>query len=162
MIKLREAITAFASNSVEFVVIGGVAINLHSSGYLTYDIDFCFSRERENLKRIVKALAPFKPRLRGFPEELPFVWDEQTLSSGTTFTMETGIGGIALLGEVAGVGNFKDAMAESIIFDLFGYKIKVLSIDALIKAKRAAGRTKDLLVLPELEALREALNPEEE
>ena len=31
----------------------------------------------------------------------------------------------------------------------------VLSLDALIASKRAAGRTKDLLVLPELEALRE-------
>jgi hypothetical protein len=32
----------------------------------------------------------------------------------------------------------------------------------LIKAKRAAGRTKDLLVLPELEALREASSDEED
>lgn len=162
MIKLREAITAFASNSVEFVVIGGVAISLHSSGYLTYDIDFCFSRERENLKRIALALAPFEPRLRGFPPELPFIWDEQTLSGGTTFTLETSLGDIDLLGEVAGVGDFKGVLAESVNFDLFGYKVKVLSIRALIKAKRAAGRTKDLLVLPELEALREALDPEEE
>jgi hypothetical protein len=33
-------------------------------------------------------------------------------------------------------------------------------LDALIRAKRAAGRTKDLLVLPELEALREVLSKE--
>ena len=32
---------------------------------------------------------------------------------------------------------------------------RVLSLDALITAKRAASRPKDLLVLPELEALRE-------
>jgi hypothetical protein len=124
VIKLREAITAFASNSVDFVVIGGVAINLHSSGYLTYDIDFCISRERENLKRIALALEPFKPRLRGFPPELPFIWDEQTLLGGTTFTLETGLGDIDLLGEVAGVGDFKDVLAESVNFDLFGYEIR--------------------------------------
>ncbi|MEO6590421.1 MAG: hypothetical protein ABIP06_14070 [Pyrinomonadaceae bacterium] len=40
---------------------------------------------------------------------------------------------------------------------LFDYDIKILSIDGLIKSKRAAGRTKDLLVLPELEALKELL-----
>jgi hypothetical protein len=32
----------------------------------------------------------------------------------------------------------------------------VLTLDALIASKRAAGRPKDLLVMPELEALREA------
>ena len=39
--------------------------------------------------------------------------------------------------------------------NLFGLQCLVLSLDALIVAKRAAGRPKDLLVLPELEALRE-------
>jgi hypothetical protein len=37
----------------------------------------------------------------------------------------------------------------------------VLSLDALIITKRAAGRTKDLLALPELEALREVLKESE-
>ena len=45
--------------------------------------------------------------------------------------------------------------------NLFGYEVKVLSIEGLIKAKRAAGRTKDLLVLPELEALQEYLSRQE-
>jgi hypothetical protein len=39
--------------------------------------------------------------------------------------------------------------------NLFGMRCLVLSLEALIKTKRAAGRTKDLLVLPELEALHE-------
>lgn len=47
------------------------------------------------------------------------------------------------------------------IFELYDRDIRVLSIDALIKAKRAAGRDKDLLVLPELEALQEVLNEED-
>ena len=42
--------------------------------------------------------------------------------------------------------------------NLFALPCRVLTLDALIVAKRAAGRPKDLLVLPELEALREVLN----
>ena len=42
------------------------------------------------------------------------------------------------------------------VVDLFGYRFAVLSLDGLISSKRAAGRQKDLLALPELEALREA------
>lgn len=41
-------------------------------------------------------------------------------------------------------------------------QIRILNLDGLINAKRAAGRTKDLLVLPELEALRELLTDEDE
>lgn len=139
-----------------------MAINLHSSAYVTEDFDFCFLRERENLKRIVKAFAPFNPRLRHFPKELPFIWDDQTLQSGTNFTLETSIGDIDLLGEVKGVGNYADAEKESIVMSLFGYEVKVLTIEGLIKAKRAAGRTKDLLVLPELEALQDFHSRKEE
>jgi predicted nucleotidyltransferase len=153
MVELRPAIISLAEQEVKFVIIGGVAINLHSSAYVTEDFDFCFSRERENLKRIVKALAFFRPRLRGFPKDLPFVWDEQTLLGGTNFTPETEIGDIDLLGEVKGIGNYSDVEKESTIMSLFGFDIKVFSIEGLIKAKRAAGRTKDLLVLPELEGL---------
>jgi len=40
--------------------------------------------------------------------------------------------------------------------ELFDRTFAVLTLDALIASKRAVGRPKDLLVLPELEALREA------
>ena len=38
---------------------------------------------------------------------------------------------------------------------LYGIECRILTLDALIASKRAAVRPKDLLVLPELEALRE-------
>jgi hypothetical protein len=41
---------------------------------------------------------------------------------------------------------------------LFDYRFAVIDIGKLIAAKRAAGRQKDLLALPELEAIQEALN----
>lgn len=39
---------------------------------------------------------------------------------------------------------------------LFGYRFAVMDIGKLIIAKRAAGRPKDLVALPELEAIQEA------
>jgi len=67
-----------------------------------------------------------------------------------------------LLGEIAGVGDFEAAQITSITLELFGVKCLVLSLDKLIESKRAAGRTKDKLILPELEALREAIQDPEE
>jgi hypothetical protein len=160
MVELKTAILSLAENAVEFVIVGGVAISLHSSGYVTQDFDFCYSRERENLKRIVKALAPFNPRLRDFPPGLPFVWSEQTLQNSTNLALETEIGDIDLFGEIKGVGTYIEVEKESTIMNLFGFEIKTLSIEGLIRAKRAAGRPKDLLVLPELEGLREYFSQE--
>ncbi len=162
MIQLEPILKSLTEAEVEFVIIGGVAITAHGSAYLTQDLDFCYLRTSENLKNIVEALSEFSPRFRGFPENLPFNFDISTLRNGTNFTFKTQIGDVDLLGEVAGVGNYKDVFESSEFKELFGFQVRVLTIDGLIKAKTAAGRTKDLLVLPELEALREALSEEEE
>jgi len=162
MIQLEPILKSLTENEVEFVVIGGVAITAHGSAYLTKDLDFCYLRSNENLKKIVDALSDFAPRFRGFPENLPFTFDISTLKNGTNFTFTTNVGDIDLLGEVAGVGNYQDVLNSSEYKELFGMQIRILNLDGLINAKRAAGRTKDLLVLPELEALRELLTDEDE
>jgi hypothetical protein len=162
MIKIETAIRALSVNNVQFVIVGGIAVRIHSSAYVTFDLDFCYLRTNENLKRIVKALAPFKPRPRNFPENLPFIFDERTLQNDTNFAFETEIGDVDLLGEVSGIGNYEAVEKESEMKHFFGCDVRILSLEGLIKAKRAAGRTKDLLVLPELEALREALSDDED
>lgn len=162
MIELESAITALTRNNVEFVIVGGVAIKLHSSAYLTEDLHFCYSRSNANLKSLVAALKPFNPRPRNFSADLPYIFDESTLRNATNFTFETLIGDIDLLGEVKGVGDFKDAFARSVDFEIYGSRVYALDLDALIDAKTAADRPKDHLALPELLAIREALDPNEE
>ncbi len=162
MVKIETVIKSLSGADVAYVIVGGVAIKTHSSGYITYDFDFCYLRSDKNLSCIIEALAPHRPRPRNFSVELPFIFDKSTLRNGTNFTFETNIGDIDLLGEVAGIGDFQDVLAHSETVLLYGFEVKILTLDGLIKAKRAAGRTKDLLVLPELEALREALSDDEE
>ena len=160
MIDIEKAIVAMASNGADFVIIGGVALSIHAAAYITFDIDFAYSRSKDNLERIVKALAPYKPRLRGVPKELPFIWDASTLANGSVFTLNTSIGDIDLLSEVKGLGDFADVLAASETFELWGHMVNVLSIDGLIAAKKAAGREKDIPGLKHLEALREATSEE--
>jgi hypothetical protein len=163
MVEFEPAIKSLTAKEVDFVIVGEIAILFYSPSYITTGkLNFCYLRTTENLKRIVSAFAHFNPRLRGFPEDLPFIWDERTLQSGTNFTLKTTIGDIDLLGEVAGVGDYQAVKKESIIARLYDCDVRVLTLEGLIKAKRAAGRTKDLLVLPELEALREMLSETDE
>jgi hypothetical protein len=67
-----------------------------------------------------------------------------------------------MLGEVKGIGDYHSAVGQSVIFEIYGTQVKALTLDALIIAKSAADRPKDHVVLPELRALREALDPNED
>ncbi|MCZ2149665.1 MAG: hypothetical protein LC126_18045 [Bryobacterales bacterium] len=150
------AIQRLCDADVKFVVIGGWAAIFHGSAHVTNDLDICYSRDRENLGRLAKALAPYHPRPREFPDDLPFVWDAATLANGTVFRLTTDLGIIDLLAEVSGVGTYAEACAASVEVDAFGRRPRALDLRTLIQAKKAAGRQKDLLTLPELEGLLEA------
>lgn len=156
MIDLPVIVPRLVSGGIKFVIVGGVAATVHGSSYVTDDLDLCYDRDRSNLKLLADVLAPLHPRLRGAPDGLPFIWDAETLQRGLNFTLRTDLGDIDLLGEITGVGAFERVSRAAITLTLFGVECSVISLDALICAKRAAGRPKDNLVLPELEALREA------
>lgn len=103
-----------------------------------------------------EALGPFHPRPRGLRPDLPFAWDEATLRNDSVLTLRTDLGDIDLLAEVAGLGIYDDVRRESKTVNAFDRIVAVIDIRALIKAKRASARPKDLSVLPELEGLLEA------
>ncbi len=155
MTELREVLSALVAGEARFVVIGGVALRLQGSAYVTLDLDLAYERTRDNARRIASALARFEPRPRDFPADLPFVFDAQTLMSNEILTLATTAGEIDLLASVKGLGDFAkvDAAAETIDFD--GFSVRVLSVDGLIAAKTAAGREKDRPGLVELEAIKE-------
>ncbi|HXG67828.1 MAG TPA: nucleotidyltransferase [Blastocatellia bacterium] len=155
MRELERQLILLAQYNVEFVIIGGVAATLHGSSYLTQDLDICYARDLPNFERLASALQSVNARLRGVPEDVPFLLDAETLRRGLNFTFQTDIGAMDLLGEVVGVGGFAEATASAVEYELFGYRYRVLALDKLIAAKRAAGRPKDLLALPELEAILE-------
>lgn len=64
-----------------------------------------------------------------------------------------------LLGEMEPFGGYERVDERSERIELFGRSVQVLTLEALIEAKRAAGRRKDLLMIPELEALLELRKP---
>jgi predicted nucleotidyltransferase len=144
---------------VQFVVIGGLAMIAHGSAYLTKDLDLCYERSPANLAALVAALDPLHPYLRGVPPGLPFRLDVPTLQAGLNFTLTTDCGDLDLLGEVSGLGAYLRVLAQSVERKMFDMTVRILSLDGLIAAKKAAGRGKDkqhLLELEELKKMRDA------
>ena len=155
MIQFKSLLSSLESNQVHFVIIGGVAATLHGAARVTFDLDIVYERTPENLNKLVDALSPFEPYLRGAPLGLPFKFDAETLRRGLNFTFTTTEGPIDLLGELLGVGSYSDVVAHSVEALLFGASYRFLDLEALIASKRAAGRPKDLEAIAELEAIRE-------
>ena len=79
----------FAEAKIDFIVVGAIAVIAQGIILTTDDVDVVYSRARENLTRIVAALTPFEPYLRGAPLGLPLHLDERTLRNGLNFTFET-------------------------------------------------------------------------
>jgi hypothetical protein len=120
----------------------------------TVDLDVCYRRTDENIARLAASLAPFQPQLRGAPPGLPFRLDARTLRSGLNFTLTTLRGDLDLLGEVTGVGGYDAVAADAKVLELYGRDVRVMSLATLERAKRAAGRLKDLADLAHIAELR--------
>lgn len=155
MTNFRQLLHLLSESKIDFILVGGMAATVHGATRLTQDIDIVYSRAGTNLGRLVAALAPYQPYLRGAPPGLPFRWDPETLERGLNFTLTTTLGDLDLLGEITGGGRYDDLVSRSSLINVFGESCRCLDLPALIQVKRAAGRPRDLEALAELEALLE-------
>lgn len=148
-------IRLLGSNGVEFILVGGLSAIAHGLASLTYDVDVVYARSDENIERLVTALAPIQPYLRGAPPGLPFRFDKKTVRMGLNFTLRTQLGDLDLLGEIAGGGTYDKLLPFCSDATAYGTPVKLVSLEKLIELKRAAGRPKDLEMIAQLEALRQ-------
>ena len=155
MTDFAGVIRTLVDAQVDFILVGGVAATVHGSARLTRDVDVVYARTPANMTRLVDALGPHHPYLRGAPEGLPFSWDVKTIQRGLNFTLSTRLGDLDLLGELTGGGGFEQLQAHASHVQLFGRDVRCLDLDWLIRVKRAAGRPRDLEAVAELEALRD-------
>lgn len=159
MTDLKGLLTVLAEGRVEFIIVGGVAASLHGSARVTRDLDVVYSRSRENLRRLVAALSRHRPYPRGAPLGLPFSWDGETLRRGLNFTLQTDLGSLDLLGEIAGGGGYDDLDGHTVQVDAFGLALRCLDLETLIHVKKAAGRPRDLEAIAELLVIRDERAP---
>lgn len=146
-------IAALVAAEVRFVVIGGVAAGLHGAGRATFDLDICYDPSAENRERLARVLAGWGAYLRGVERGLPFTMDARQLLITPVMTLTTSTGDLDVMDRVAGVGEFDAVLAQSVETRVGAIAFRILDLPALVAAKRASARPKDLDQLPELEAL---------
>jgi len=147
--ELSKLLGPLIAHGVDFVLIGGQAGISHGSSYPSYDLDVLYARNRDNVVRLVDALGEIGVRLRGAPKDPPFVLDAKTIENGANFTFVTPYGDLDVLADADGMPSYEELRSAAVEQEVFGHVVKVASIGHLIAMKRAAGRTKDKLMVEE-------------
>lgn len=142
---------------LEFVIIGGVCGVLHGVSLVTLDLDICCAFTRENLRRIEKAVNGFNPRHRLTANKLPLELTDELAGRLKNLYLQTDLGILDCLSEVAGVGDYYACVERSVTRQLSYGSFRILNLEAIIAAKEAAGREKDLVAVKQLRAIHERL-----
>jgi len=155
-----RALRVLQRHRVRLVVIGAFAGRLLGSPTVTRDLDLCYARDPANLEALAAALQELDARLLGADERAAsaFRLDTRSLRAGDHFTLTTTAGDLDVVGTPAGSAGYDELARTAEEFDLDGLRVRVASIDALIRMKRAAGRPKDLIEVEVLSALRDELD----
>ena len=151
--RLREALRALAEHGVEHIVVGGVAAVLEGAPISTFDLDLVYQRSRENVERLLAALAALDASYRD-PAGRVMRPAAEALERGGHHLLFTSAGPLDLLGTIGSDQGYEELLPRSRPFDLGGLEVRVLELAAVIETKEQTGREKDRSVLP---VLRETL-----
>jgi hypothetical protein len=130
-------------HGVEYVVIGGIAVQVHGHVRMTNDVDLIPAPTPENLVRLARALEALGARVLNAGSEHLRI-DVQMLPRATLWQFATRHGDIDLLHDPPGAAPFGELRERAQVITLDDHAIPIAGRDDLIKMKRAAGRPIDL------------------
>lgn len=158
----RQIFQAFADAGIRYLIVGGVAVNLHGYRRFTGDIDILLALSEENLEKTTKLM-----RKMGYVERLPVElkslankeqakkWLEEKGMTAYTFQSQDELHlNIDIL--AAASLSFEEFNSRKVTVDLEdGLRVPVISLDDLFAMKREASRPEDLIDIEKLLSLRE-------
>jgi predicted nucleotidyltransferase len=148
-----ELLRRLAAAEAKFVVIGGLAVGAWGVVRATKDVDIVISPEPENLRRVADVAVGANGRvhqgeaLLGSPISIA-----SALASGEQVAIETDLGRLDVVQGLDGVPSYEQLRSRAAEADLLGVTVSISSVEDLKAMKRAAGRTRDLADIEDLES----------
>jgi hypothetical protein len=131
------------THGVEYVVVGGIAVQVHGHVRMTNDLDLIPAPTPRNLERLATALTELDARvLNPGSEHLPI--NAQMLPRATLWQFSTPHGDIDVLHDAPGAAPFPQLRERALVIAPGEHPIPIAGRDDLIRMKRAAGRPTDL------------------
>lgn len=139
---------------MEYVTIGGVAIQAHGAQRLTRDLDVTIAASAENFERLAAMLIDVEARIigpdGGRSREVP---GARLLAASDQWHLITRFGPLDVVTAPAGLGSFADLRARAHDVELGDLIVAIAHREDLIRLKRASGRPQDLADVELLESL---------
>ena len=137
----------------KFVVVGGLAVGAWGVVRGTKDVDVVVAPEPENLRRVAEVAVA----AGGHVQQGEALLDSpisiaSVLAGGEQVAIETDLGRLDVVQGLDGVPNYEELRSRATEAEILGITVAVCSIEDLRAMKRAAGRTRDLADLEDLEA----------
>lgn len=139
---------------VNFVIVGGFAGVVHGCTYVTQDVDICCDFSTTNLLALQKAISDLDPVHRMTPGRKKLQLTEQSCGPFKNLYLDTKIGRLDCLSFIDGLGDYKKVRQASKLVEVEDIKMYVLSLDALIKTKKAMNRPRDKEAVMQLEVIK--------
>jgi len=139
----RDLLSEFNAHGVEYLVVGAYALAAHGRVRATGDLDIWVRPTPDNAVRVLEALSAFGAPLRDLTKT-------DLTQPGLVFQIGVAPLRIDILTGIDGV-EFADGWAARIMTKFSDQPVTVLSVEHLIRNKRAVGRAQDLADLEWLE-----------
>lgn len=139
----ERILRALAEHRVEYVLIGGLAVQTHGHVRTTNDADLIPAPNPANLERLAAALRALDARVLNQGHESIAV-DAAMLPRSTIWQFATRDGGVDVLHEVPGGGPYSELSERALHVKLGDVEVPVVDLDDLIRMKLARGRPVDL------------------
>lgn len=152
---MKNLLKFLIESPIDFVIVGGFAAVLHGCNQTTRDLDICLLLSPDQIPHLRDALMAIHPKHRKMPEKLSFFDHPKDLTNIKSLHLETDLGILDIISTVPGVGEYYDVLKNSDEIELYGKNCFLMSIDDLIKSKKTLGRHRDLIVVDELEAIKQ-------
>ncbi len=139
---MKELLKLFAKHEVEYILVGGFAVNYYGYVRTTQDIDLLVSPAPENAGRVMRALADFGFGSAGIPAD-------HFEREGNAVHLGSEPNRIDLLTSLKGVRN-QSVFEAAHEIELGGVVVRIISLQHLLEAKRNSDRARDLADVEEL------------
>lgn len=150
-------IAALERHQVRYVIIGGVAAQLHGSPAPTRGLDVTPERSAPNLARLAAALASVEAQewVPGFGYPLQLPMDRRRLAGDRVLLTQTRYGRVDVVPSPHGVpAGYDELEPRARLVQAYGNELPVACLDDLVRSHGAASRAKDRLALARLIDLR--------
>lgn len=139
--------------NAKFVIVGGLALGAWGVVRGTKDVDIVVASDSENLKCVATVAVEIHGHVQAgesfFSSQLSIAG---RLASGEQVAIETDLGRLDVVQGLDGVPTYEDLYARSTETEILGVNVAVCSVEDLKAMKQAAGRTRDLADLEDLDA----------